>query len=96
MEAELHGCPSSKELSAAEVEAQIRKVLDLGVIQTPSASPIPLWSGITSVRFCTFSQFLWHSRFYLFTVLVILRRVLGAAVASCRMLIYPWMPQGGR
>jgi hypothetical protein len=31
-------CPSSKELSVVEVEAQIHKVLDLGVILTPGAS----------------------------------------------------------
>jgi hypothetical protein len=36
-----------------EVEARIRKVLDLGVIPTPSADPVPLRRGITSVRVST-------------------------------------------
>jgi hypothetical protein len=38
-------CPghlSSEELSAAEVEAQIHKVLELGVISIPGAGPVPL------------------------------------------------------
>jgi hypothetical protein len=34
--------PSSEELSTVEVEAQIRKVLELGVILTPGAGPVPL------------------------------------------------------
>jgi hypothetical protein len=42
--------PSSEVLSLEEVEAQIHKVLDLGVNLTPGAGPISLWRGITSVR----------------------------------------------
>jgi hypothetical protein len=45
--------PSSKELSAVEVEAQIHKVLDLGVNLTPVVSPVPLLRGIASVRVST-------------------------------------------
>jgi hypothetical protein len=45
--------PSSDELSVAEVEAWIDKVLDLGVNPTPSAGPIPLQRGIASVRVST-------------------------------------------
>jgi hypothetical protein len=36
-----------------EVEARIRKVLNLGVITTPGAAPVPLWRGIASVRVST-------------------------------------------
>jgi hypothetical protein len=43
-------CPSSKELSVVEVEAQIHKVLDLGVILTPPVLTIPLRRGMASVR----------------------------------------------
>jgi hypothetical protein len=39
-------CPSSEELSAAEVEAQIHKVLDLGVNLNPGPDPVPLRRGI--------------------------------------------------
>jgi hypothetical protein len=42
--------PSSKELSEAEMEARIRKVLDLRVNMNPSPGPVPLWRGIPSVR----------------------------------------------
>jgi hypothetical protein len=45
--------PSSEELSAVEVEARIRKVLDTGVIPSPGAGPNPLHRGITSVRVST-------------------------------------------
>jgi hypothetical protein len=45
--------PSSEELSAAEVEAQIHRVLDLGVKPTLGAGPVPLWRGISSVRIST-------------------------------------------
>jgi hypothetical protein len=33
---------SSKELSAAEVDARIHKVLDLGLSLNPSIGPVPL------------------------------------------------------
>jgi hypothetical protein len=45
--------PPSKELSAAEVETQIHKFLDLGVIPSPDAGHVPLWRGIASVRVST-------------------------------------------
>jgi hypothetical protein len=45
--------PSSEELSVAEVEPRIHKVLDLGVNLTPGADPVPLRRGITSVRVST-------------------------------------------
>jgi hypothetical protein len=45
--------PSSEELSAVEVEARIRKVLDFEVILTPGAGPILLQGGIASVRVST-------------------------------------------
>jgi hypothetical protein len=44
--------PSSKELIRV-VEAQIHKVLDLGVISIPGASPVPLRRGIASVGVST-------------------------------------------
>jgi hypothetical protein len=50
--------PSSEELSAAEVDAQIHKILDLGVNLTPSSSPVPLWRGIASVRVNTLGPIL--------------------------------------
>jgi hypothetical protein len=57
--------PSSEELSAVEVESQIRKVLDLGVNLTPGVGPVPLLRGITSVRVSTSGPVL-ASRFYVF------------------------------
>jgi hypothetical protein len=45
--------PSSEELSAAEVEAQIHMVLDLGVNPNSGADPVPLRRGISSVRVST-------------------------------------------
>jgi hypothetical protein len=42
--------PSSKELSAAEMEARIHKVLDLRVNMNPGPGPVALWRGIASVR----------------------------------------------
>jgi hypothetical protein len=42
--------PSSEELSVAEMEARIRKVLDLRVNMNPGSGPVPLWRGIASVR----------------------------------------------
>jgi hypothetical protein len=45
--------PSSEELSAALLEASIYRVLDLRVIPTPSASPVPLRRGIASARIST-------------------------------------------
>jgi hypothetical protein len=45
--------PSSEELSAALLEASIYRVLDLRVIPTPSAGPVPLWRGIASARIST-------------------------------------------
>jgi hypothetical protein len=45
--------PSSEELSVAEVEPRIHKVLVLGVNLTPGADPVPLWRGIASVRVST-------------------------------------------
>jgi hypothetical protein len=54
-------CPdrfSSEELSAAKVEVWIRKVLDLGVIPTPGADPVPLQRGIASVRASTLGPIL--------------------------------------
>jgi hypothetical protein len=45
--------PSSEVLSAAEVEDQIHKVLDLGVNLNSGAGPVPLRRGIASVRVST-------------------------------------------
>jgi hypothetical protein len=45
--------PSSTELSAVEVEAQIHMVLDLGVNLTLCADHVPLWRGIATVRVST-------------------------------------------
>jgi hypothetical protein len=70
-------CPSSKELSVVEVEARIYKVLDLGVIPTPSADPVPLRRGIANVRVNTLGPIFRLSQFYLFTTLAILCMVLG-------------------
>jgi hypothetical protein len=50
--------PSFEELSAAEVEANIHKVLDLGVNLTPGASLVPLQRGIASVRVSTLGPIL--------------------------------------
>jgi hypothetical protein len=41
---------SYEELSVAEVDAQIHKVLDLGVIPNPRVGLVPLWSGVASTR----------------------------------------------
>jgi hypothetical protein len=49
---------SSEELSAAEVEARIHKVLDLRVNPNSCASPISLWRGIASVRVSTLGSLL--------------------------------------
>jgi hypothetical protein len=40
--------PFSKELSAIEVDAQIHKVLDLGVNPNPRDNPVPLQRGVTN------------------------------------------------
>jgi hypothetical protein len=45
--------PSLEELSAVEVEAQIRKVLDSAFILSHSAGHDPLQRGITSIRVST-------------------------------------------
>jgi hypothetical protein len=45
--------PSPEELSAAEVEAWIHKVLDSAIITSHRASPDPLRRGIASVRVST-------------------------------------------
>jgi hypothetical protein len=45
--------PSPEELSAAEAEAQIHKVLDSTVIPSHDAGPDPLRRGITSVMVST-------------------------------------------
>jgi hypothetical protein len=45
--------PSPEELSAAEVEARIRKVLDSTIIPSHGAGSDPLRRGITSVRVST-------------------------------------------
>jgi hypothetical protein len=50
--------PSFKELSAVEVDAQICKVLYLGVIPTPGVDPVPLRRGISSVKVSTSSPVL--------------------------------------
>jgi hypothetical protein len=42
--------PSSEELSAAEVDAWIHKVLNIGVNPNPRAGPAPLQGGIASAR----------------------------------------------
>jgi hypothetical protein len=79
-----------------EVEVQIRKILDLGVIPTPGAGQVPLLRGIASVSVSTLGPFLWLSRFYLFTMLMILCKVFGAVMASHGMPTHPWMLQGRR
>jgi hypothetical protein len=43
-------CPSSEELRAVEVDAQIHKVLDLKVNPNPRVGPVSLWRGIASSR----------------------------------------------
>jgi hypothetical protein len=45
-------CPSFEELSTADVDAQIHKVMDLRVNLNPRVSPIPLRRGIASARVC--------------------------------------------
>jgi hypothetical protein len=45
--------PSSEKLSAAEVDARIYKVLDLGVNLNPVAGPAPLQGGVASARLST-------------------------------------------
>jgi hypothetical protein len=47
------GCHSSKELSVAEIDTRIHKVLDLGVNPNPGAGPGPLQRGIASVKVST-------------------------------------------
>jgi hypothetical protein len=42
--------PSSEELSVVEVEDWIHKVLNFGVNLAPGAGPVPLRSGIASIR----------------------------------------------
>jgi hypothetical protein len=76
--------PSSEELSTAEVDSRIHKVLDLGVNPNPGASPAPLHEGVTSARVSKLSPIL------------ALRRVLGAAVVSHEMSTRSRMWQGGR
>jgi hypothetical protein len=46
--------PSFKELSAAEINARIHKVLDLGANPNPQASPSPLQEGVASTRVSMF------------------------------------------
>jgi hypothetical protein len=51
-------CPSSEELSAVEVEAQIHKVLDLRDHPILGAGPIPLQRGLTNIRVSTLAPIL--------------------------------------
>jgi hypothetical protein len=51
-------CPYSEKLSVAEINAQIHKVLDLGVNLNPGAGPVPVRRGITSVRVSTLGPIL--------------------------------------
>jgi hypothetical protein len=43
--------PSFEELSEAEVNSQVHKVLDFGVDLNPGADPAPLQEGVASARF---------------------------------------------
>jgi hypothetical protein len=45
--------PSSEELSMAEVDTQIHKVLDLRLNPNPQVGPAPLRRGVTSARVST-------------------------------------------
>jgi hypothetical protein len=76
--------PSSEELSTAEVDSRIHKVLDLGVNPNPGASHAPLHEGVTSARVSKLSPIL------------ALHRVLGVAVVSHEMSTRSRMWQGGR
>jgi hypothetical protein len=51
-------CPSSEELSAVEVEAQIHKVLDLRDHPILGAGPVPLQRGLTNIRVSTLAPIL--------------------------------------
>ncbi len=42
--------PSSEELSAVEINTQMRKVLDLGANPNSGAGPVPLQEGVASTR----------------------------------------------
>jgi hypothetical protein len=42
--------PLFEELSAAEIDARIHKVLDLGVNLNPEVGPVPLWRGVACAR----------------------------------------------
>jgi hypothetical protein len=42
--------PSSEELSMAEVDTQIHKVLNHGVSPDPGVGPVPTWRGVASTR----------------------------------------------
>jgi hypothetical protein len=55
-------CPSSEELSEMEVEAQIHKVLDLGVNLNSGANPVPLRRGITGSCFIGFHDSIFSLR----------------------------------
>jgi hypothetical protein len=50
--------PSSEELSTAEVDSQIHKVLDLGANLNPRVSPVPLQEGIVGSRVSTLGPIL--------------------------------------
>jgi hypothetical protein len=45
--------PSIEELSAAEVDSWVHKVLDLGVNLNPGAGPAPLQDGVARPRVST-------------------------------------------
>jgi hypothetical protein len=45
--------PSPEELSVAQVDSWIHKVLDLGVNLNPRADPVPLQEGVDSARVST-------------------------------------------
>jgi hypothetical protein len=53
-ESSCHDRPSSKEMSMAEVNSRIHKVLDLGTDSNPEAGPAPLLEGVASARVSMF------------------------------------------
>jgi hypothetical protein len=84
--------PSSEDLSMVEVEAWIHKVLDLGVISTPGASPVPLRRGITSVRVSNLGPIDAAFMILSFHYTRDLAQGLGEAMASHEMPTSPLMP----
>jgi hypothetical protein len=88
--------PSSEELSAVEMETQIRSVLDITAVPPPGAGPDPLRRGITSVRVVPQVLFLPLLQFFLFIALMILCMATGIAMVTRGTLISLWPPQGGQ